>query len=151
MRKDQKKIDRNHSRWVVAEDEFKGLRKYPFDHCNGYLSMMTGDLILPMYSAAKVNPWFWIDDIYLYGMLPHTIGDVTFKGVRATFWIEVMRKCVQKKKIDCDIDVFCEYRTWASYLNTRSRFWPMMISNISRQQRDAYQFNEFISYVNFTS
>ena len=31
-----------------------------------------------MYEAAKKVPFFWIDDVYLFGMLPSAVGGVTY-------------------------------------------------------------------------
>ena len=54
------------------------MEHFPFDYCNGFTVFMTTDIIQPMVDAVKRNSFFWIDDVYLYGLLPQTVGDVTF-------------------------------------------------------------------------
>ena len=77
--KNKSKILRDKTeKWRVNDSDFSGLEYYPFDYCSGYFVLMTGDLIQPMVDAARVVPFFWIDDVYVYGLLPHLIGDVRF-------------------------------------------------------------------------
>ena len=64
-------------KWHVPVAYFPTERVYPFDYCDGFFVIMTGDLIKPLLEAATVNPFFWIDDVYLFGMLPLTAGNVT--------------------------------------------------------------------------
>ena len=71
------KRSNSHDKWVVDDKLFPGLPRYPMDHCNGLFVLMTGDLVTPMLAAARVNPVFWIDDVYLFGLLTKTVGDVT--------------------------------------------------------------------------
>ena len=72
---------RKDDQWRVDDDEFHGLDRFPFDYCPGFFVVITPDLIQPMMDAARVVPFFWIDDIYLYGLLPLAIGDVNIQAV----------------------------------------------------------------------
>nr|KAG5708376.1 hypothetical protein BaRGS_034407 [Batillaria attramentaria] len=69
------------SPWRVEEKLFCGLKRYPFDYCSGMAVIITGDLIPSLYRAAFFTPFFWIDDLYLFGMLPSVAGDVTLYDV----------------------------------------------------------------------
>ena len=64
-------------KWKVDEDEFINHTHYPFPFCKGFFVILTGDIIEQLYEAAKITLFFWIDDIYLFGLLPHTVGNIT--------------------------------------------------------------------------
>jgi hypothetical protein len=67
-----------YGKWKVDSHIFPSKAVYPYNYCNGPFVLMTSDLIEPMYEAAKTTPFFWIDDIYLFGMLPCIVGNITF-------------------------------------------------------------------------
>ncbi|XP_064608344.1 N-acetyllactosaminide beta-1,3-N-acetylglucosaminyltransferase 4-like [Liolophura sinensis] len=71
-------------KWAVGEDDFRGHKFYP-TYCNGYAVFMTPDLITGMYRAAYLTPFFWVDDVYLFGLLPKKIGGVTWESVVSNF------------------------------------------------------------------
>ena len=75
-------IRRNQTKWNIDKDLFRGYTYYPFKYCMGYTVLITRDLIRPMYRASSFTPFFWVDDVYLYGMLPNKVGNVTFKNIR---------------------------------------------------------------------
>ena len=89
------------SKWELDDSDFKGLTRYPFTKCNGGFVMISGDLVAPMLAAAKVNHAFWVDDVYLFGMLPETVGDVTFEhlGPVKTTSKREMSQCLRKKGV----------------------------------------------------
>ncbi|KAH9490692.1 Beta-1,3-galactosyltransferase 1 [Bulinus truncatus] len=65
-------------KWKVESNIFAKYDMFPFDYCSGFVVIMTSDLMGPMYEAARTTPFFWIDDVYLFGMLPHVVGGVTY-------------------------------------------------------------------------
>lgn len=69
-------IQRKKGKWKVDENEFKNMTFFPVTYCNGFFTILTKDLIQEMYEAAKVTPFFWVDDVYLFGLLPDKIGNV---------------------------------------------------------------------------
>lgn len=76
-RKGTSVIQRDKGKWVISENEFKNMTYFPVTYCNGFVTVMTHDIIKEMYETAKVTPFFWVDDIYLFGLLPDKIGNVT--------------------------------------------------------------------------
>ena len=68
-------------KWAVEEKIFRNRTTFPYNYCSGLTVMMTGDMMPALFSAAKVAPVFWIDDVYLYGILPAIASDVTFYDV----------------------------------------------------------------------
>ena len=150
--KGKKKIERTESRWIVDESEFRNQTHYPLDHCLGIFTVMSGHMIQPLLAAARVNPTFWVDDVYLYGMLPHTVGGVTFHRTEMNFYYEEVRKCIQKKGVDCDL-VFCEWRGGRDrdWVPLRATLWPLLVSNLTVGLREELHFNQFITqFTNIT-
>ena len=101
----------NWTKWAVDDDLFPGLDVFPFVHCNGGFVLITGDLVAPMLAAVKVTPFFWIDDVYMYGLLTTTIGDVTHEQfeppeerIKMTYRVEEFKDCVASKGVlGCNI------------------------------------------------
>ncbi|XP_069129730.1 beta-1,3-galactosyltransferase 5-like isoform X1 [Argopecten irradians] len=69
-------IARDKSKWMVKRDEFKNMTHYPVTYCNGYFVIMSPSIIRELYRASFMTPFFWVDDVYLYGLLPYKIGKV---------------------------------------------------------------------------
>ena len=76
------KIQRGSGKWKVDEGEFFNMTHFPVTYCNGFFVVMTGDIIPELYKAAKVTPFFWIDDVYIFGQLPDKAGNITHKGLQ---------------------------------------------------------------------
>ncbi|CAG5126127.1 unnamed protein product [Candidula unifasciata] len=64
-------------KWKVEKGLFANA-SYPFPYCAGFLTLVTPDLIEPMYTYGKSIDFFWIDDVFLYGMIPSVIQGVNF-------------------------------------------------------------------------
>ncbi|XP_076463618.1 acetylgalactosaminyl-O-glycosyl-glycoprotein beta-1,3-N-acetylglucosaminyltransferase-like [Babylonia areolata] len=76
--KDSMRIYRQHDHpWAVEEDQFQGFTAFPYSYCSGLVVVVTPDLIPALYRAAFFTPVFWIEDVYLFGMLPAVVGGVT--------------------------------------------------------------------------
>lgn len=69
------------SKWYVKETHFKGYSSYPTDYCSGFFVIMTNDLAPSLYESAKITPFFWVDDVYLYGLVPRNIPGVQYVGL----------------------------------------------------------------------
>lgn len=64
-------------KWKVEKGLFANA-SYPFPYCAGFLALVTPDLIHPMYTFGKSIDFFWIDDVFLYGMAAAAIQGVNF-------------------------------------------------------------------------
>ena len=75
--------------------------------------MISRDLIQPMVEAAKTTPFFFLEDVYLYGMLPEVIGNVTLVnlglGGHGVFTTgnrrgvaRMSRECVEARNATCE-------------------------------------------------
>ena len=69
-------------KWKVNPSIFYEKKTFPYDYCSGFAVLFTSDMMAPMYQAAKEVPSFWIDDLYLFGMLPSAVGGVTYYNYR---------------------------------------------------------------------
>ena len=129
-------IVRGKGRWHVSEDEFRGFNKYPFDHCNGYFVIITADLIEPLLRAAWVNPFFWIDDVYVFGVLPTTVGSVTFVNIRSNLTLHYSngKTCVEKKGFNCNLLAVSQYREGGM-----ETLWYSLLSNMSDSLMTRYK------------
>ncbi|CAL1536620.1 unnamed protein product [Lymnaea stagnalis] len=125
-------VVRGKGKWVVHEDEFKGYKYYPFDYCNGYMVILTGDLIRPMLNAARLNPFFWIDDVYLFGILPATVGGTKFVDMRGvlTLKFDVAKTCFESKGADCKLLAVSQWRPEES-----ERLWYTVLSNLTESAK----------------
>ncbi|GAB1603397.1 beta-1,3-galactosyltransferase 2-like [Argonauta hians] len=93
----------NEEKWIVDQREFRGLQFFPITYCNGYAVFLPPDLIRGMYQAAYSTPFFWIDDIYLYGLLPRKIPNVVFHNLEKDFMTSEKKsiRCFCSKNIPC--------------------------------------------------
>jgi len=54
-------------KWCVSENEFPG-RTYP-QYCAGIGYIISSPLVPLLYNASHYTPFFWIDDVYVTGLL----------------------------------------------------------------------------------
>lgn len=62
------KIERLHSKWSVDGGEFPGEKVYP-PYCSGHFFLATSDVIKSMLEESQSTRFFWIDDVYITGLL----------------------------------------------------------------------------------
>lgn len=82
-------------RYQIADHEFKGYTYYPIPFCRGYFVLISQDSVNEIYEAAKEAPFFWIDDIYVYGIL------VQKTGVKLTQTINYLDSDSEKRAMTC--------------------------------------------------
>ncbi|XP_005102160.2 beta-1,3-galactosyltransferase 5 [Aplysia californica] len=90
-------VDRT-GKWKVERGLFRN-ESYSFPYCSGFFVLVTPDLVRPMYEAAKRLDFFWIDDVFLYGMVPAAIKNVRFAqlGGKKTKLITTDARSVKKR------------------------------------------------------
>ncbi|CAL1527353.1 unnamed protein product [Lymnaea stagnalis] len=114
-------------KWKVDPRIFARRQTYPYDYCSGFSVILTSDLMRPMVEAANTSPFFWIDDVYLFGMLPIIVGQVTYYNF-------AMDKNITKSEalaINCTRSQGPRCPIYASLISDET-FWPFwkMISDI---------------------
>ena len=90
-------------KWKVEKDLFAN-NTYHFPYCAGFFVIITTDLLSPMYQAAKSMDFFWIDDVFMYGMVPEVLGGIRFwqiglKSRKITETYRHYKQCKKKGKI----------------------------------------------------
>ncbi|KAK6170308.1 hypothetical protein SNE40_018726 [Patella caerulea] len=63
-------------KWAVPFNILKGHTHYPFQYCIGFVLIMSADVIIDLYRASFKVPFFWLDDVYVTGMLRHAVGGI---------------------------------------------------------------------------
>ncbi|KAK3586441.1 hypothetical protein CHS0354_030696 [Potamilus streckersoni] len=92
-------IQRKTGKWKVDDSEFKNMTYFPVTYCNGFFVFMTTDIIKELYEASKVTPFFWIDDVYIFGLLPAKVGSIRFESMEGlTLSEEDSLKCFKMNK-----------------------------------------------------
>ena len=95
-------IMRGGGKWKVDERDFYNLTHYPVPHCNGFFTVITGDVIPELYEAAKVTPFFWIDDVYMFGLLPDKVGNIKHERINnLNLKEQEALKCFESKENAC--------------------------------------------------
>ena len=133
--------DSSWSKWEVEESQFDGLSGFPFGNCKGVFVIMSGDLIEPLLRAAEMTPFFWIDDLYLFGLLPLAVGDVTFTDLSPFFqhWYKHLKTCIRSDGTKCQNVVLVSN-------GMDDRFvlfsWQLMMSTISNDTKTEFNMSE---------
>ncbi|XP_050405722.1 UDP-GalNAc:beta-1,3-N-acetylgalactosaminyltransferase 1-like, partial [Patella vulgata] len=56
-------------KWELDNEIFSHNWLWPWPYCRGFIVILTGDVIQPLFEAANTTPFIWIDDAYLFGYL----------------------------------------------------------------------------------
>lgn len=71
--------------WCVRDDELPG-RKYFPQYCAGMGFIMSREVAVDLCEAAKVTPLFWIDDVYITGLVTqHVKQEIHYVDVLSHF------------------------------------------------------------------
>lgn len=106
-------------KWKVEPHVFSSRTTFPYDYCSGFLVLMTSDLMKPMYEASLTTPFFWIDDIYLFGMLPLVVGDITYYN----YALDQNLTLNDKVAVNCTRDQGPRCPIFATYIS-EGNYWP---------------------------
>ena len=108
-------------KWGVQPHVFQGMEVYPYTYCSGFFVIFTTDLMNPLYQASKVTPFFWVSDIYLSGMLPSVVGNVTFKNHPLDKYLSLD----EPKTVDCYSKLGKNCSLFAIGNTNYDHFWSM--------------------------
>ena len=122
------RIKRGEVKHAVESSKFAGVTFYPFQYCWGFFVIMSADLIPAILEAAKVTPYFWIEDVYLFGLLPLTIGDVTVLDVgrNLTSFYAQSNKCLRVKRDRCEYFVMKAGHRQVEETRDFARLWSLL-------------------------
>ncbi|GFN88584.1 hexosyltransferase [Plakobranchus ocellatus] len=114
-------------KWKVDNRLFSKMNTFPYDYCSGFVVLLSTDLMGPMHQAAMTTPFFWIDDVYLFGMLPSVVGGVTFYN----YALDKNVALNDQKAINCTVTQGASCAIFGSIIADHNywRYWQM-ISNL---------------------
>ncbi|XP_060563193.1 acetylgalactosaminyl-O-glycosyl-glycoprotein beta-1,3-N-acetylglucosaminyltransferase-like [Ruditapes philippinarum] len=126
------RVNRNpNNKWFVAKELFVGEKTYP-EYCEGFMVAFSNDLLPSLFKSAMLTPFFWIDDVYLYGLVPRNIPGVHYTNLtfeNDVLWgIDKIKECL-KKETKCNHFVFLLLKhsslkvrsMWALVLNQKTK------------------------------
>ena len=106
-------------KWRVEPHVFANKTTFPYEYCSGFVVLMTTDLMGPLSDAANTTPFFWIDDIYLFGMLPSVVGGVTYYN----YALDKNMTLNDKIAINCTTNQGPRCPIFATYISNAA-YWP---------------------------
>jgi hypothetical protein len=62
-------------KWCVKYSEFPGLNFFP-QYCAGLTYVLSTDIVGEMSAVSRTTPYFWIDDVYITGILPGKLSNI---------------------------------------------------------------------------
>ena len=71
-------------KWCVKYTEFPGRSYFP-QYCAGLAVLMTRDIVVEMYRTAVKTPFFWIDDVFLTGIVSAKLKAVHYVDMMSYF------------------------------------------------------------------
>ena len=74
-------------KWCVHFYEFPGRTHFP-QYCAGLTAIFSAPIIREMYQASHKTPMFWIDDVYLTGVLAHKVPNIRYINLGANFTLK---------------------------------------------------------------
>ncbi|XP_060591470.1 beta-1,3-galactosyltransferase 1-like [Ruditapes philippinarum] len=98
-------IRKNNSKWFVHHRHFRGRNAYPTAYCSGFMILFTNDLMPLFFSSSKVTPFFWVDDVYLYGLVPGNVPGVKYSSFQGQWHMLDRQKalrCYRNATRNCD-------------------------------------------------
>ena len=75
-------------KWCVRKRELAGMKYFP-RYCAGIAYIMSMPLVGQMYQASRSEPFFWIDDVYITGLLPRKVPDVVYVDLMKYFSLKL--------------------------------------------------------------
>ncbi|KAH3773595.1 hypothetical protein DPMN_174957 [Dreissena polymorpha] len=95
------------NKWYVSEHNFRGKHSYP-EYCSGFIVLFTNDVIPAIFRAATMTPFFWVDDVYLYGLAPSHVPGIKYSSLteHALIWstaLNCYRNMTENFNNTCDV------------------------------------------------
>ncbi|XP_045174758.1 beta-1,3-galactosyltransferase 1-like [Mercenaria mercenaria] len=91
-------------KWFINENEFRGDVIFPV-YCEGPAVFMTNDIVPALVKSAKMLPFFWLEDVYLYGVVLQNVPGLTYtqfgRGVEYDLHGKRVIKCFRETLTTC--------------------------------------------------
>ena len=121
-------IHRQGSKHTVIETDFENLDYFPFRYCWGFFAIVSRPLVTPLLQAARQVPFFWIDDVFLYGILPFVMNNIKFYdiGENMTAYYAPAIRCLRQKRRKCEYFVLKAGHRDANYTKDFYSMWSIL-------------------------
>lgn len=119
-------------KWCVKRRELPGLRYFP-KYCAGIAFVLSRQIVKQLYEASRTTPFFWIDDVYVTGLLTKKIPDaIDYVDVntRMTLREELALDTYKNRTIPLTYDIV--------HVHERSNFislWNLLLERLTAAQR----------------
>ncbi|XP_045211242.2 beta-1,3-galactosyltransferase 1-like [Mercenaria mercenaria] len=91
-------------KYYVGPNQFKGRTFYP-PYCNGQYVLMLNVIVPYLYESALQTPLFWIDDVFIYGLVMGNIPALKYRQITVeeigTYrcWEEENSNCIYRYQV----------------------------------------------------
>ncbi|KAK6167996.1 hypothetical protein SNE40_021908 [Patella caerulea] len=93
-------------KWAVSKDLLVGYTHFPYPFCHGMVMIYSGDTIPLLYRASYTVSFFWLDDVFVTGMLANKAGGIKIISQTKDLVMDPRipgLKCLREKGIKCQV------------------------------------------------
>jgi hypothetical protein len=132
-------VDTQGSKWAVTSDEYPHVI-YP-KYCGGLAYLATPDVIRRVLSVSDKVRFFWIDDVFVTGILRELIAiEPFYLNLRYTYETRKYRKWLDSSLNGADTNKSNSSRS-ATLVNSKYRKFPFMIAHVERGPKFSEEMN----------
>ena len=100
----RKDIIHRTGKWMVEKNYFPKMEHWPTPYCPGFFVIMTADIIPELYEKAKIVPFLWLDDVYVFGLLAGKTSNITHINLKnISYMQQVSLKCFHSLDKRCPL------------------------------------------------
>ena len=118
------------SKWYVKSSEFPGQKNYP-KYCSGITYVLSNDIVPELLQKSYSTPFFWIDDVYITGILTAKVQSPHYVNFRKNFNMKGETRIVEDFKTDNKSRYMVAHVASEFFFNY---MWNLSLHRISDQQ-----------------
>lgn len=77
--------------WCVKDDELPGRTHFP-QYCAGVGFIISREIVKDLYNGSRSTPFFWIDDVYITGLVPKTL-------TKEIHYVDILSRFTMKEEL----------------------------------------------------
>ncbi|KAK6170310.1 hypothetical protein SNE40_018728 [Patella caerulea] len=109
-------------KWAVPLKYLRNYTRYPFQYCIGFVLILSSDIIPDLYRASFKVPFFWLDDVYVTGLLRTYVGGI---GIRQNGGNLILDSMSDQRECLRNIDLNCPYLAVVARTDTFMVLWNL--------------------------
>jgi len=119
-------------KWCVKRNELRGRTRFP-QYCAGIGYIVSSPLLPLLYNASKSTPFFWIDDVYVTGLLAKKLpAGVVYVDTGKHF---TSKEDVAIKQYENRSEPIKYYYVHSGNEEKFMKLWTMTIERLATEQR----------------